>query len=78
VQAYQRDGALPAARRLRMLKRKGFLRRARFLDQLHPLRLLQLAHSPAKLRRDLTEAIVELTQPRDFLLLVVVGASCCS
>ena len=73
VNAFQRDGALAAARRRRNLETERLARRERFLDQFHPLDLLELALRLRRLGRDGAEPVGELLQVRDFLLLVFVG-----
>ena len=45
----------------------------RFLDEFHALDLLELAHGLRGFGGDLTEAVVELAERGDFLLLVLVG-----
>ena len=70
---FERDRALPAARRLRDLETKRLARRQRLLDQLHALDLLELAHGLRSFGRDGAKAIGEFLQRLDFLLLIFVG-----
>ena len=67
------DRALPAARRLRNLEAERLARRQRFLDQFHALDLLELALRLRRLGGNGAEAVAELPQRGDFLLLVFVG-----
>src|ERR1039458_1165925 len=73
VDAFQRDGALSAARGRRDLKTKRLARRERFLDLLHPFDLLELALRLRRLRRNGAEAVGKGLQVGDFLLLIFVG-----
>ena len=73
VNSFQDDGALTAARWLGNLEAERLAGSLGFLDQLHPLDLLELAHSLGGLRGDLAEAVIELAQGGDLLLLVLVG-----
>jgi len=73
VDAFQRDRTLAAARRLGNVKAERFARRDGFLDFVHPLDLLELAHRLRSLGGDLAKPLIELLQRADFLLLVVVG-----
>ena len=67
------DGSLSPARRLGNLEAERFTGREWLLDQVHALDLLELAHGLGGLGGDLTEAVIELAQIGDLLLLVLVS-----
>ncbi len=73
VDAFQRNRALPAARRRRNLEPERLARRERLLDEFEPLDLLELALRLRRLGGNGAEPVGERLQVGDFLLLVFVG-----